>query len=158
MSEEKQEIKGGCHCGKIKYTFRIPVPSAGKGQLTATRCNCTFCTKFSTTNLMLPDPDKADFTLLTESTAPRSSLGNYQPRVKSLSRFFCQDCGAHVWMEGYFEHEGMKFDVFAVNLASVDQPQDGIDLKDVKIKYFGELEAKGKGMETRDEPWEHGLL
>lgn len=105
---------------------------------------------------MLPNPENADFTLLTESTAPRSALGNYQPRVKSLARYFCQDCGAHVWMEGYFEHEGKKFEIFAVNLASVDQPQEGINLKDVKIRYFGELE--GKPFEMRDEPWEHGLL
>lgn len=30
-------------------------------------------------------------------------MGDYQPRTKSVHRYFCRDCGVHVFGEGYYE-------------------------------------------------------
>ena len=131
----------------------MEAPTNENGQLAATRCNCTLCQKLRSTNLMLKDP--SDFKLL--SPASKDELDNYAPRVKSVNRYFCSKCGVHVWMEGYYEFDGKRMDIFAVNLASVDQPQDGIDMSEVKISYFDGLHKNFYAGLT-DSPWPCGLL
>lgn len=102
---------------------------------------------------MLDGP--ADFELL--SPASRDEIKTYTPNVKTCVRYFCEKCGMHVWMEGYYEANGYRSDIFAVNLRSVDQPQEGVDLRDVKVQYFDMLHNNfGGGL--ADKPWEGGLL
>ncbi|KAM0723673.1 hypothetical protein Q7P37_000661 [Cladosporium fusiforme] len=148
---EKRAINGGCHCGRkiplanylslhhispqkpaktnpplpsfIKYTAKVTLNA--QGNLSATRCNCTFCQKLGNTNLTISSP--SDFTL--HSPPSRSQLSDYAPRVKSVHRYFCPTCGSHVWMEGAFPYEGKMFPVFAVNACSVEQPQEGVELR-----------------------------
>lgn len=60
-------------------------------------------------------------------------------------------------MEGYYEFDGKKFDLFAVNLASVDQPQEGVDLTETKISYFDGLHDNFYAG-TKDTPWPCGLV
>lgn len=60
-------------------------------------------------------------------------------------------------MEGYYEYDGHKIDLMMVNLATVDQPQEGVDLSETTIKYFDGLHDNfGAGL--RDSPWPNGLL
>ncbi|KAI0473292.1 hypothetical protein GGR56DRAFT_610064 [Xylariaceae sp. FL0804] len=124
-------VKGGCHCGKIRYEARVRVDPDGR--VSASRCNCTFCQKLGTTNCHLtscrcamcktlppiagsstsssaaavttPEPSSS-FTL----TSPRppfspSELGAYAPRTPTLARYFCRGCGSHVWGEGFYHDE-----------------------------------------------------
>ena len=60
-------------------------------------------------------------------------------------------------MEGYFEIAGQQYPMFAINLAGVDQPQEGIDLSQAKIKYFDMLHENFAGG-LKDEPWPNGLV
>ncbi|KAI5360400.1 Putative CENP-V/GFA domain, Mss4-like superfamily protein [Septoria linicola] len=122
-AEMKRDISGGCHCGFVKYIFTASMPLSGN------RCNCTFCQKCRTTNYSVEN-GSANFQLISPKTKDDPKLGNYAPKVKTAARYFCKDCGVHVWMEGYYEYEGQKVDLFMVNLATVDQPQEGVDLRD----------------------------
>lgn len=102
------------------------------GHIQASRCNCTFCQKPGLTNYQLPDP--SSFKL--QSPQSRSELGDYNPNAKSAHKYFCRTCGCHVWAEGEYEYEGQIIKFFTVNLASIDQPQDGIDLSKATFSYW----------------------
>ncbi|KAF2210569.1 hypothetical protein CERZMDRAFT_99186 [Cercospora zeae-maydis SCOH1-5] len=103
-TSEKRNIKGICHCGFIKYTFDVTsLP------LKANRCNCTFCQKLAYTAYSLENLSK-DFHLISLDSREDPALGNYAPNVKTGAKYFCQ-----------------RHDVFVVNLATVDQPQDDVD-------------------------------
>ena len=61
-------------------------------------------------------------------------------------------------MEGYWEGaDGKRNDLFVVNLNTVDQPQEGIDLKETKIRYFDMLNNNYEGG-LKDTPWPGGLV
>jgi hypothetical protein len=122
------------------------------GTITATRCNCTLCQKLSTVNLRLDGP--ADFTLL--APASQDDIKQYSADVKTLSRYYCDKCGCHVWMEGYLEFNGHKAEVFAINLGTVDQPQGDVDLSKTKMRYFDMLHDNIAGG-AADKPWACGL-
>lgn len=139
----------------IRYT--VSVQPDENGQLTATRCNCTFCQKLSNTNL--PYHSASNFTLI--SPTSKNEVSTYAPRNKALPRYFCDKCGAHVWMEGSYEFplpDGgrQKVEHFSVNLPTIDQPQDGVDLSLVKIKYWDGLNGNfGAGL--GEQPWPNGV-
>jgi hypothetical protein len=135
----------------IKYKINIEIKD---GKLMATRCNCTFCQKLRSTNLSIAKPEE-NFTLLSPSS--RSEMGDYAPNVKSVHRYFCKECGAHVFMEGYYEVQGNKHDLFMVNACTIDQPQDGVDLSKMKIMYFDMLTNNMTGG-LKEQPWPHGLI
>ena len=98
----------------------------------------------------------ADFTLHTPSS--RSELGDYAPRVKSVHRYFCKTCGAHVWMEGEYPiGEGKVMPVCAVNLGTVDVPVEGVDLRRTEMGYFDMLHDNVAGG-VAETPWEGGLI
>ncbi|MCJ1474501.1 hypothetical protein MMC13_003159 [Lambiella insularis] len=131
----------------IQYTATTPSP------LSAVRCNCTYCQKLSTTNLHLPGPEA--FTLLHPSSP--ASVASYLSRSGAMRRYFCATCGAHVWMQGEVAFEGTTVTVFSVNLATADQPQEGLELSEVAIQYWDGLTGEfGKG--TRGGPWRGGLV
>ena len=75
---------------------------------------------------------------------------------KCLHRYFCKICGVHVWMEGFYESNGKRNNLFVVNLSSVDQPQDGVDLSQVKLSYFDLLNDNFAGS-LKEKPWPYGL-
>jgi hypothetical protein len=138
---------------RIRYECTI-APDPATGALKVFRCNCSYCQKLSTTNLHLNGPE--DFRLL--RPASRDEVANYPSRTQSTTdRYFCATCGVHVWMQGAFAFHGQTFHRFVVNLGTVDQPQEGLELSQVKIKYWDGLNdnfAAG----TRDEPWLGGLV
>lgn len=74
-----------------------------------------------------------------------------------MTRHFCKICGTQVWFEGSFEVGGRMNNIFAVNLHSVDQPQDHVELSDVKMQYYDGLNNNfAAGL--KDGPWKGGLL
>lgn len=125
-----------------------------QGNLSATRCNCSFCQRLGATNVSLASA--ADFTLHTPSS--RSELGDYAPRVKSVHRYFCRTCGAHVWMEGEYPIGGGKMmPICAVNLGTVNVPQEGVDLGKTVMKYYDMLHDNVGGG-AAEKPWPDGLI
>ena len=62
----------------------------------------------------------------------------------------------HVWAGGSYTYEGQTFEFFTINLASADQPQEGVDLSKVKLNYWDGLHDGWKtGMQ--DTPYSGGL-
>lgn len=45
--------------------------------------------------------------------------------------------------QGSYEFKGQKHEIFKVNLLTIDQPQDGIDIGDFKITYIDGLSVSG---------------
>ena len=97
------------------------------------RCNCTICTKTGFTGISVEEPSK-NFHLL----SPKSfeDLPDYTITSPNIHRHFCTKCGVTFLGRGYYEFNGQKMDFFSVNLATVDQPQEGIDLSAFKIEYW----------------------
>lgn len=135
----------------IKYTANVKVDS--EGNLKASRCNCTYCQKLGYINASLDGP--ADFKLLSPKSPTDDGVGNYT-RHSTANKWFCKNCGMHVYAEGQYEFQGQKFDFFTVNIASVDQPQDGVDLSTVKFSYWDGLHDNWMAGE-KDTPYPNGL-
>ena len=114
----------------------------------------SFCQKFGNTN-MRPENAESDFKLLSPSS--KSEMGDYNPGTPTIHRYFCQTCGVHVLSEGSYEWEGQSYDHFTVNAATIDQPQDGIDLRDVTLQYFDGLHDNWNGG-LQDKPWSGGMV
>lgn len=145
---------GACHCGAIKYT--IDLPTAFLEDPYAVRCNCTWCQKSMFTSLKL-DSLRNSFILI--SPTDRRTMGDYPTEGirATLHRYFCQACGSHIFREGGVLHEGQWLGYFALNLCTIDQPQEGIELSRFKIKYVDGLHDN-HAAGTHDMPWEGGLL
>jgi hypothetical protein len=137
-SQEKKPFHGSCHCGAILYTVRLALPTPP----VATRCNCTVCLKINFTSLQIPP---ADFTL--ESPASEDQVSDYQWRSKEAHRFYCDKCGVHVFFRAKYEHGGHEVKAFGINIVTLDQPQEGLDLSKFEIKY----------MDGRNDNWAAGL-
>lgn len=133
----------------IKYTVDLAV--ADDGKLEANRCNCTFCQKPGLTNY---HPDRTSFKLL--SPQSRSELGDYNPNAMNAHKYFCRTCGCHVWAEGEYPYEGQIVQFFTINLACVDQPQDGVDLSKVTLTYE-DGRNNNWGVGRKDKPFPGGL-
>jgi hypothetical protein len=82
-------------------------------------------------------------------------VGDYT-RLDTAHKYFCKKCGVHVWAGGSYEYQGTKHDFFTINLASVDQPQDGVDLSKVKVTYADGLRDNWGEMST-EKPFSGGL-
>jgi len=124
---EKKAYKGSCHCGAITYTANL---SLGPSPV-ATRCNCTICLKSGFTSVSLP---RADFVLHTPSSI--SEVPDYQWGRKLGHRHFCRTCGVQVFGYGAYEIEGKTVEFFVVNVLTLEQPQEGLQLEKFVIKYF----------------------
>lgn len=85
----KATFKGSCHCGFVSYTVALD-----PNMRTASRCNCTWCTKPCFTNVQAT---REAFTLISPSSL--DELSNYNPKGSGVKRLFCAQCGTHVLRE-----------------------------------------------------------
>ena len=164
------------HYSFITYTARTTLTPSGN--LSATRCNCTFCQNLGYTSLHLttsspspsssssspsPSTTSSNFTLHTPTSLSSPQLGDYAPRVKSVHRYFCRSCGSHVWMQGeYPVGEGKMLPVLAVNLGTVDVEgllrEEGVYLRRTEMGYFDRLHGNVLGGLRVVGPWVGGLV
>jgi hypothetical protein len=147
----KRTFTGSCHCGFVRYEAALSSPSP-PGPHVASRCNCTICLKTGYTGFHLA-PD--DFTL--RSPASFDELSDYQFRSKDIHRYFCKTCGVQVCSSGKYEYGGTVVDFFGINILTLDQPQEGLDLSQWKIVYYdGRNDNWMEG--TKDVPWPGGCI
>lgn len=140
---------------KIQYTADFDPKD-----LQGNKCNCTWCQKRNLVNVEIKGA-YSDFKLIKPKS--KDDVADYAPETEATKsgmadghRYFCANCGVHVWGEGWYEFGGEKHNFFSVNLATIDQPQDGIDLSETKIKYCDGLNNNWfAGL--KDEPWSGGL-
>jgi len=91
-------LNGGCLCGAIRYTIGVPVT-----ELRA--CHCTSCQKVSgaggSVNALLASKDFH----LVKGTLKRHSVTADSGRI--LHRYFCGDCGCHIYSHREISPERM---------------------------------------------------
>ncbi|KIV95323.1 hypothetical protein PV10_02993 [Exophiala mesophila] len=147
----KQTFKGSCHCGKIRYAAALALSKPPVAQ----RCNCTMCLKQGYTTIRITADD---FTLI--SPENKAQVQNYKMKSNSnnnINKYFCGTCGIHCWSEGEFEFQGVKYPLFTINILTLDQPQEGLELSDFKIMYSdGRNDNWAAG--SRDTPWPGGCI
>jgi hypothetical protein len=141
---------GGCHCGFIRYAVSLSLPSTP----TVTRCNCTFCLKTSFTSTRLPGLEE-DFKLISPSSF--EEIPDYQFGSKRTHHYFCEKCGVQVCGKGEYEFEGQHVKFFTLNVLTLDQPQDGLDLSQWKVGYWDGRTNNWTGGQ-RDVPWPNGFI
>lgn len=147
----KKTFHGSCHCKFITYTVSLT-----KSQLEnprAGRCNCTICLKQGYTNLHAA---RSDFKLLTPATLAECKDYRINPK-HNVHKYFCGNCGIHVCSEGSFEWKGQVIEFFTVNLVTLEQPQEGLDLSGWNFSYVDGRNDKWESVRD-DVPWPGGVL
>lgn len=155
-AQATQTLNGSCHCGFIKYTAKIPIPSP-PDKLTANRCNCTICHKSGFTGISLPSA--SNFTLLSPSS--KAELPDYQWQSKDIHRYFCPKCGVQVFGEGKYVFGEQEVPFSSLNALTLDldglegEVKSQMDMRKWNMKYW---DGKNNNWEagTKDEPWEGG--
>ena len=107
--------KGGCHCGRIAYSFEGEI-----GEVL--ECNCSLCAKRGGLLHFIP---AAAFTL----TTPREDLSTYRFHNKVLDHHFCAVCGISPFSEGS-DRKGNK--MVCINVRCVE----GVDPHALTTKRY----------------------
>ena len=80
--------KGGCHCGNIRFTAKLPDIRTTK----IIRCNCSICTK---NGYLLVYPKRTDFAF----GSGEDKLSSYLMGSKTLPHKFCGQCGTSILID-----------------------------------------------------------
>jgi hypothetical protein len=147
----KQTFTGSCHCGFVKYKAALPVTDPP----VANRCNCTICLKQGFTGVdVAPD----EFTLISpQSLDEVKDYWRYQEKSKDIHKYFCDKCGIHFYNKGKIELGGTVQEFAHINILTLDQPQEGLELSKFKIYYVdGRNDNWMAG--TREVPWPSGCI
>ncbi len=75
------EVRGGCHCKKVRFTVALPDPP-----VQALDCNCSICRMTGFVHLMVPHPDF-------ELDSGRDALTSYRFGTGAAEHLFCNSCG-----------------------------------------------------------------
>lgn len=154
----KKTFTGSCACRKVTYTIDLCLPE----QPFALRCNCTFCTKEGFDKIEIND--KSQFKLQTPCTSEEAFgskhgqyLGVYITKNEpGMKRFFCDVCGSSIMKQGTIESEGQTYELFGINLKTIDQPQEGLDFSKFGFQYLNALKDDHENARM-DGPFPNGL-
>ena len=113
--EEGIIVRGGCHCGAVRFEALIREP---RPELLD--CNCSMCSKTGFLHLIVPHED---FTLVSGEEA----LTSYRFGTGQADHLFCQQCG----IKSYYQPRSHP-EAWSVNYRALD---DGHGL-DVTIRKF----------------------
>ncbi len=75
------EVKGGCHCGAVRFTAKLPDPP-----VPALDCNCSICRMTGFVHIIVPN---GDFALEKGADA----LTSYRFGSGAAEHLFCSKCG-----------------------------------------------------------------
>jgi hypothetical protein len=81
------ELKGGCHCGNLRVTYRTAIAPA---DAIVRACQCSFCRKHATRAVSDPKGSLA-ITVMDEAL-----LGRYQFALNAADFLICRACGVYV--------------------------------------------------------------
>jgi hypothetical protein len=110
---EPTSHKGGCHCGKVRFSVVIR-------QKRALICNCSICTVKGFIHLIVP---AGDFELL----QGESELTSYRFNTGIANHLFCRHCGVQSYYLPRSHPTG-----FSVNLRCIDD----LSLDDFELSEF----------------------
>jgi hypothetical protein len=75
------KIRGGCHCGAVRFEAELPGPP-----LFALECNCSVCRMTGFVHLVVPH-DRFDL------VSGRGALSSYRFGTGAAEHLFCRYCG-----------------------------------------------------------------
>lgn len=108
------EALGGCHCGSVRFSARLPDPP-----VSALECNCSICSLTGFIHIIVPH---RDFAL--ESGA--GQLTSYRFGSETAEHLFCSNCGVKSFYQPRSHPEG-----WSVNACCLDKrPELAIEFFD----------------------------
>jgi hypothetical protein len=108
--------RGTCHCGAVAFECEVDVT-------TATRCNCSICTKLMWTGVLIKP---AQFRLL----KGEAELSSYAWGHKVSTRYFCKHCGTPCFGKGHLEVLGGDFVSINCNVL------EGVDPHRLPVRHW----------------------
>jgi hypothetical protein len=84
-------------------------------------------------------------------------IPEYQSQNKDIHHRFCNKCGVQILGHGFYKFGGNKTDFFTLNILSLDQPQEGLDLSKLKMLYWDGLNNNWAAGQ-KEEPWAGGTV
>lgn len=98
-------VRGGCHCGAVRFEAQLPEPP-----VPALDCNCSVCAMTGFLHVMVPH---ADFELVTG----RDSLTSYRFGTGAAEHLFCSTCG----VKSFYQPRSHR-DCWSLNAHCFDLP------------------------------------
>lgn len=99
------KIKGGCHCGAVRFEAEVQEPP-----LAALSCNCSMCRMTGFLHIVVPH---AQFELITG----RDELSSYRFGTGAAEHLFCGRCGTKSFYQPRSHPEA-----WSVNANCLDEP------------------------------------
>ncbi|HEU0284375.1 MAG TPA: GFA family protein [Sphingomicrobium sp.] len=99
------DLSGGCHCGAVRFTAKLPDPP-----VPALDCNCSICLMTGFLHIMVPHED---FELITG----RDALAAYRFGTGAAQHLFCSNCG----VKSFYQPRSHS-DCWSVNANCLDRP------------------------------------
>ena len=124
--------QGSCHCGAVKFEADVDLT-------TASRCNCSICTKTAVTGA-IGKPDA--LTVL----AGEDVVAVYEWGHKVSQRYFCPRCGIHCYARGHLAELGGDYISINVNCL------DGVELAALSVVHWDGRHNNWEGG-PRATPW-----
>jgi hypothetical protein len=99
------EVKGGCHCGAVRFAAKMPDPP-----LAALDCTCSICRRTGFVHIIVPHEDF-------ELEAGSDALTSYRFGTGAAEHLFCSRCGVKSFYQPRSHPEA-----WSVNATCLDEP------------------------------------
>jgi len=118
------EVSGGCHCGAVRFTAKMPGPPVD-----ALDCNCSICSMTGFLHVMVPH---SQFELLTG----RDALASYRFGTGAADHLFCSNCG----VKSFYQPRSHP-DAWSVNANCLDEPIE-LEIERFDGKHWEDAKAR----------------
>jgi len=108
------EAKGGCHCGAVRFTARLPEPP-----VPALECNCSICAMSGFLHIIVPH---GEFTL----DQGAEGLTGYRFGTGAAEHLFCASCGIKSFYQPRSHPEAWSVNAYCLD----ERPELAIDFFD----------------------------
>ena len=124
------DVKGGCHCGAVRFAAKLPPPP-----VPALDCNCSICRMTGLLHVMVPH---SDFAL----EQGRDRLTSYRFGTGAAEHLFCSVCGVKSFYQPR-SHPGC----WSVNAHCLDEPVE-LRIEPFDGRNWGEAKARLDGQQA----------
>ncbi len=121
MDEIARELKGSCHCGKVRWKYPVKLDSV-------TACNCTLCRRYGALWA---------YGFTDEGILLQGDTNSYERGSKINGYHFCNTCGCLTHYQAKKTNQDGRIRV-AVNLRMIDEPKL---IQNLPIDHFEGLES-----------------
>jgi hypothetical protein len=129
MSEAEGDIRGQCHCGRVKVRVRL---SQAAETLQLRACQCSFCRRQGAVTFADPRGHA-----LIEAREPEA-LQRYRFALKTADYLVCAECGTYI---------GVLLDAGGAHLATINAA--GLDMEPFRGREAIPVDYSAEGFEER---------